>query len=269
MTLGFMVEKYSRDELESFVEGMRKVSVDLREINPAFYIVSLNGGLPLFDVLTIVDPSVDTSKAVYFPGSSRIKNSEEVLTRCFENFFLEQQDRGDAEHVRSLASLDEVVGGHSVGRLFNCYQGASRRVARYNLNSTENEVRKGAVDEEAYDLRKQFPLKVFGVRDMRDQDRRMREEYKKRVKTKEISEYPIYKIITMDDPDYETVKFAHPQSSGFAGVGYYPKVQEIVRTALYDELLRDIAGYMGANPDEIHLSRSRVISDCEKYAKKL
>lgn len=260
-----MVEKYTRDELIDFVDGIRRAAADIRILNPSYYVVSLNGGLPLFDISTIVDSSIDTRNAVYFPGSSRIKDCEEVLTRCFENFFLEQQDRGDAENPRNLVSLDEVVGGHSVGRLFNCYQSASRIIAKHNLYG--NEARKGAIDEEAYDLRTQFPLKVFGIRDMR-KEIRMRNEYKRRVQDGEIKEYKVPKIITMDDPDYQTVEFAHPRSSGFSGVGYYPKVEKTVRTAFYDELLRDVAGYIGTDPNDIHLDRSRIISDCEKYSRK-
>jgi hypothetical protein len=39
-----------------------------------------------------------------------------------------------------------------------------------------------------------------------------------------------------------------------------------VRAKIYDDLLRDVAGLVGVDPDRISLERSRVISDCVKYA---
>jgi len=259
------IKKYTREELESFVEGIRGAAVKIRELNPGYHIVSLNGGLALFDVLGIVDIDVDSDRAFYFPGSSRIQNSKEVLTRCFENFFLEKQD--EVNERCALASLDEVVGGHSVERVVNSYNAASKRVARFNLRGTER--RKGDVEDEAYTLRENFPLTIFGIKDMRNTGRRMSREYSSRVDSGDILEFPVKKIITMDDIDYEIVRFAHPESSGFSGQGYYPRVKEITRTSEYNALLRDVAGYVGADPDKIHLDRARIISDCDKYSRKL
>jgi len=131
------VEKYSREELESFVDGildasrtMKRVYEDIavktvkygEEIESPFYLVNLHGSLPLFDILSIVDPSVDVDRAIYFPGSSRIQRSRDVLRYCFENFFWEKQDETNAR--TPVFSLDEVVGGHSVERVINSYNSA-------------------------------------------------------------------------------------------------------------------------------------------------
>lgn len=272
--------KYSPQELKSFVDGviaasslMRReyetLAIDCAKSHRNFgfphYIVSLHGCLPLFDILNIVDAMVDTDKAVYFPGSSRIKDSREVLRRCFENFLREKdEETGD---VTPLFSLDEVVGGHSVERLIRSYETGVRRLASHRLRGSER--RMSDVDEWVYDLKQKFPLRVFGLRDMRNPNRKMSWEYLKRVEDGEIFEIPVKKIITMDDPDYESVRFAHPVSKGWqASEGFFPRIEEVTRTRVYENFLKDVARYMGADPDRINLERSRLISDCEKYSRK-
>ncbi len=272
-------EKYTSEELESFVKGIIGASSFMRqsyeqmsmdcfnkgtEIGSPYYIISLHGCLPLFDILTMVDPSVDTDRAIYFPGSSRVQDSRDVLRRCFENFLLEKEE--ETGELTPLFSLDEVVGGHSVERLIKSYESALRRVARHKLEGRER--RRGDIEEDVYDLKQLFPLKIFGLRDLR-KNRKMSLEYQKRVDERQIIEVPVKRIITMDDPDYEIVTFDHPKSNGWrANEGFYPRVLETRRTSLYESLLKDIARYVGADPERISLERSRIISDCEKYSRK-
>jgi len=259
-----MIREYNRGEFENFVEAIRSASKKINERSPSYYIVSLNGGLPLFDLLTIIDRNTDPDKAIYFPGSSKIQNSAEVLTRCFENFFLEKQDQDSEENP--IVSLDEVVCGSSIERLINSYNSASRRVARANLGGSQKQ--REYVEEESKKLREQFPLLVFGIREIRETGTKMNGKYLKRVKSREILEFPTKKIITMDNPDYQTIKFAHPNSSGFSGQGLFPKVKEIIIGEDYLNLLRDAAMFVGVDPDRIDPIRARVASDCDKYSKK-
>ena len=73
----------------------------------------------------------------------------------------------------------------------------------------------------------------------------------------------------MDDPDFETVRFQHPASSGFNnGVAFYPKIKEIVLTQPYRELLKDVARVMGVDPESVEPSRVKIDSDCEFYSRK-
>jgi len=255
---------YNEAELASFVDGLRGAAVHLRELNPSFYLVSLNGGLPLFDALTIIDRSLNPEQAVYFPGSSKIRDCANVLTRCFQNFFLEKKDQ--SADVRKLASIDEVVSGNSVERLFNAYNTASRMIARAHLGSSQR--MKELVELEARDLRANFPLKVLGVKEMRGLGNRMAPTYQQRVKDGEVIEFPIERIITMDEKDFETIEFESPPSTGFTQ-GYMPRVKSAPIKAKYMALLRDIARYVGADPERIVLpSRTRIASDCDKYARR-
>ncbi len=303
------VEKYTREELESFVNGildasktMKKVYEDFAvktikegmetdvdevnieikdpilavktvkegmEIEPPFYLVNLHGSLPLFDILTIINPSIDVDRAFYFPGSSRIQRSKDVLRYCFENFLLEKQDETGAK--TPIFSLDEVVGGHSVERVINSYNSAVRRVARENLRGSER--RKEDIEETAYDLKSQFPLFIFGIRDMRNLGRKLNQRYSilsnpnnaERI----VYEFPVKRIITMDDPDYEVLKFQHPNTSGWTPEGgFYPKVGEFVEKRAYMDLLHDVARMIGADPEMVDPSRARVRIHCERYSKK-
>lgn len=259
-----MGEKYNLDQLSSFVTAIRDAGLGIQGIHPSYYLVSLNGGLPLFDVLNLVDRTVDSDKAIYFPGSSKINNSAEVLTRCFENFFLERKDQGLDRNP--IASLDEVVSGRSVERLVNAYNAASRRIARSHLGGSQKQ--QEFVEKEARELREQFPLYVFGIREARPAGNKMDQKYLNRVKAGEVMEYPASKIITMDDHDFETIRFDHASSSGSVGHIYYPRVKEVVFTSQYRQFLDDVARFVGVDPETVNPARLRVSSDCEKYSKK-
>ena len=260
-----MRKGYTNEELEDFVNAIRKSAIAIKRMHPAFYMVSLNGGLPLFDIMAIIDRDINPDNAIYFPGSSKIKNSAKILTNCFENFFLEKQD--ETKGVRPIASLDEVVSGHSIERLFNAYNSASRKVSRALLGNSQKQ-REG-VETESEKLRERFPLFVYGVRETRsDKKLRMNNNYLAKVKKGEVLEFPTNKIITMDDLDFQTIKFSHPDSSGFNGQGYFPKVDQIVMKRPYIELLGDIAILIGVDPYTIDPSRARVASDCEEYSRK-
>lgn len=276
---------YEYNELESFLNGIIDASKSMKEvyknlsikaeseekpIDSVYYIVSLNGGLSLFDIMNITDPSLDINRAVYFPGSSKILNSGQVLRNCFENFIWERHENNDS--ITPLFSLDEVVGGHSVERLVNSYNSAIQRVARAYLNTQKQEIRKGAVNDISYDLREQFPLRIFGIRDMRELNRKMNERYRRLSNSDNsnriINEFKVLKIITMDNPEYEVVRFERPNSSGWSGGGYYPKVKELVETRAYMDLLHDVARFVGADPELVSPSRARIKTHSEKYSKK-
>lgn len=259
------MEKYTSEDLESFVTAIRNASLAIAKINPAHYIISLHGSLPLFDILAMTDRDVKSDKAVYFPGASKIKDSSEVLTRCFENFFLEKQDERD--DVRPLASIDEVVSGGSIARVLNAYHSASRKVARINLGNSQK--LREDVEKASKQLREQFPLVIYGIREMRQEGTKMNSEYLERIGRGEVLEFPTKKIITMDDLDYQTVEFDHPNSSGFAGQCYFPKIKKIVISAEYRDLISDVAKFIGIDPNTVELARARVSSDCDKYAKKI
>jgi len=251
--------KYSVVELDSFIDGIRRAATGIREWNPGYHIVSLNGGLALFDILGILDENIDPDLAFYFPGSNKIRNQEAVLTRCFENLFLKKQ--GAVEGRRPLSSLAEVVGGDSVERLFHAYNAAATNVARHNVIFAGNEARSESIDDDIYVLKNRFPLKVFGIKDMRELGVRMNREYMERLDKGDVMQFPVQRIITRGDPDYETVQFVQE------GVDYLPRVERTVITHEYGVLLSDIARRIGASPNRVDPSRLNVISDCERYTK--
>ncbi len=277
-------EKYTYKELESFVNGIDAISKKMREvyegvavktvrggekIDSPYYLVNLHGSLPLFDALTIVDHNLDTDRAVYFPGSSRIQRSRDVMRNCFDNFFWEKRDEG--RDTTPILSIDEIVGGHSVERVINAYNTALRTVARRDLVGTER--RKNDIEDVAQEIKEQFPLFIFGLKDTRDHRRKTNRKYQQLSNPnnpdKMIYEFPVDRIITMDDLDYQVLEFQHPDSNGWSpGGGYYPKIAQFTEKRPYLELLHDIARFIGADPEMVDISRARVMSDCERYSKK-
>src|SRR3989344_3497431 len=98
-----MDKKYSEEEFKSFLEGMRKAADLVRAKSPDLYLISLNGGGPLFDILRIINRDVQESSAIYFPVSSKIMDCGEVITRCWENLFLEKKD--ETHNQRKILSI--------------------------------------------------------------------------------------------------------------------------------------------------------------------
>ena len=244
-----MEHKYTEEEFKSFLEGMKKAAELVRTEAPSYYLVSLNGGGPLFDILRIIDRDVQEDNAVYFPVSSKIRGCREVATHCWENFFLEKRD--EPTSPRKVVSIDEVVSGNSVERILNAYNSAARRVARATVERGDRK----ALESEAEHLRELFPLRIIGLREDRTK-KPSNHIYIDKVKKGEILEVPVMKIVTMDDPDFHAVQFAHPQSSGWKGEGYYPTVESFSVTREYLDLLKAIAMEVGINPESVNIISS-------------
>lgn len=255
-----MKERYSREQFENFMEGMKRVSDLARTEHPDVFLVSLNGGQPLFDVLTIANRDVDPSAAVYFPLSSKIKDCADVASRCFTNYLLEKQD--ETHEPQRILSIDEVVSGGSVDRLWRAYDKARRIVAKYNIGKHDRE----AISEESEHLETQFPLKVIGVKEERV---RTKKRYKEHVAEGKVLEVPVQKIITMDDPDMHVPIFDHPQSKGWNGQGYFPRVKEYRITERYMSFLQDVARYFGVDPADVTpRGLGRIKDHSARYSKK-
>jgi len=257
--------KYTDKELNSFIDGIRDAGEKMREWNPSYYMIPLQRGLPLFDILTMLDLDIDPDLAFYFPASGKIKDSKKVLTNCYENFLLEKQDE-EIERC-PISSIDEVVGGHSVEKTFNAYTAACKNVVRHNLRRNNMDPISRLIDEETEYLKNKFPLRVFGIKDTRNL-KRMSEKYKDNLNIGNILEFPVDKIITMDDMDYGLIEFKHLESSGSNDGVYYPGVKNILRSEAYENLLKDIAKRIGTDHEKIQLERSRIISDSNTYSKK-
>jgi hypothetical protein len=238
-------QHYTRGDFEDFMDGIKRASSVVRTLSPDIYMVSLNGGQPLFDLLTVSDRDIDPLLAVYFPMSSKIKNSAKVAERCFTNLFLERQHQGQ-DQPQVIVSLDEVVSGGSVDKILNAYDSATRIVAKYNIGRHD----RGEISKEARSLAQQFPLKIIGMKETRD-GVRFAKKYCGHVNKGRVHEVPVRRILTMDDPDMHIPSFDHPTSSGWNGQGYFPTVGDLKITTKYLEFLQEAARYFGVDPSTV------------------
>ena len=250
---------YSREDFEDFMEGMKRASDLVETVNPDVFLVSLNGGGPLFDILAIANRNVEPANAVYFPISSKIQNSADVARNCFVNFI---HERGHQEKPQRILSIDEVVSGGSVGRIINSYDQARKVVARENIGKHDRK----EVDKETAHLREFFPLTIIGVKEERVKPRKAYGEY---ISSGLIKEIPVKRILTMDDPDMHICVFDHPRTSGWKGQGYFPRVLEYKITDEYMTFLQDVARYFGVDPSTAQpQGLGRIRDDSIKYSKK-
>ncbi len=252
---------------EDFMYGIKTAGEKIKELNPDFLLVNLNGGLPLYDCLRTIDREFDDpNKVIYFPSSSRIKNSGKIIRNCWENFFIEKLDESDKK--RRIVSLDERLGGGSICRTINGYHYASRQMARRNLKTRNKETKQEAVDEEARKIRERLEYMVVALAEERPSVKKSH-EYKNYLKEKTIIEVPVEKIITLDNKDFQIISWAHPKTTGWSGQGYRPYIAQFIIKTTYLDLLKKAAAWAGLNPvtvDPKYLERIR--SDCAKYAKK-
>jgi hypothetical protein len=253
-------EYYTREEFSDFMRGMQKASEIARAVNPDIYMVSLNGGQPLFDVLTLANRDVDPSLAVYFPISSKIMDSGKVAERCFTNLFLERQHQ--ESKVQRILSLDEVVSGGSVSKILNAYDSSLRIVGKHNVGRHD----RGAISKEVRHLAEQFPINIIGIREPRAGTKA---KYREEVKKGRIEEIPVKRILTMDDPDMHIAVFDHPKSNGWHGQGYFPTVGDIRITPKYQNFLKDVAMYFGVDPKDVSpQGLGRIREHAKKYSAK-
>ena len=138
---------------EDFIKSLKIAGERIRQIYPQYLMISLNGGLPLYECLKLVDREIsqkldDINNVVYFPSSSKIFDSKQIIKYCFENFLGEKLDESDTK--RKIVSLDEVISGGSVGRLLNGYHYASRQIAKRQLSKNKSQV---AIDKAAQEIR--------------------------------------------------------------------------------------------------------------------
>lgn len=259
-------------KFEDFINSLRIAGERIKEENPKFYIVSLNGGLPLYECLSIIDRDIaeqlkDINNVVYFPASSKIKNSGVVVQNCFENFLLEKFD--ESNKTRKIVSLDEVLGGGSVCRLLNGYHYASRQLARKNLKINNKEMKQEYVDDEAQKIRERMPYRIIGLREERP-SAVISKEYQNHVDEGTIIEIPVKKILTLDEEKLQIIEWDHPNSSGYVGGNYWPRIKGFDVKASYLDFLRKIASYVGVNPESVSgpVLAEKIRSDCAKYSKK-
>ncbi|MEK6847716.1 MAG: hypothetical protein AABX50_01165 [Nanoarchaeota archaeon] len=251
---------YTRGEFEDFMGGIKRASDIVRAVNPSIYIVSLNGGQPLFDVLTIADRDFDASLAVYFPISSKIMDSAKIAEKCFTNLLLERQHQGS--EPQRIVSLDEVVSGGSVSRILNAYDTALRIVGKYNVGRYDRE----AISVEARHLAEQFPFNIIGIKEPRVRTKR---KYREEVKKGRVDEIPVQRIVTMDDPDMHIPVFDHPTSKGWNGQGYFPNVGDLRITPKYMAFLKDAARFFGVDPSNVSPQGIAIMSEhSKKYSAK-
>ena len=116
-------------------------------------------------------------------------------------------------------------------------------------------------------LSRLFKLKVFGIKEKRE-GIEMSSAYLKKLREGSIEEFPTGRIITMDDPDYRTIEFGRPDSSGWSGQGYFPRVKKIVIEGTYMDLLEGVARIIGIDPSSVDVARANVRTHCDNYSKK-
>lgn len=267
-----IVPKENKQLFEDFIKNLKIAGEKINAIYPQYLMISLNGGLPLYECLKLVDREIsnrldDTNNVVYFPASSKIFDSKQVIKNCFENFLNEKLDESDAR--RRIVSLDEVISGGSVGRLLNGYHYASRQMAKRNLRKGSKEATQEAIDKEAYEIRERMPYTIIGLREMRSNSS-VGPEYKKYVEAGTIIEIPTAKILTLDNPDVQILDWDHPNSSGYVGDKFWPRIKGFTVKDSYLDFLKSVAAYVGVDPETVGCPKNleKIRADCAKYSKK-
>lgn len=266
------ISKEKKVLFEDFIKSLKIAGEKIKEIYPQYLMISLNGGLPLYECLSIIDRDLaeqlkDINNVVYFPASSKIQNSGVVVQNCFENFLLEKFD--ESNRTRKIVSLDEVLGGGSVCRLLNGYHYASRQLARRNLKRNEKEIKQEYVDDEAQKIRERMPYKIVGLREERP-SAVISKEYQNYIDEGTVIEIPVKEILTLDNEKLQIIKWDHPNSSGYVGSSYWPRIKGFDVKDSYLDFLRKVASYVGVNPATVSgpILAEKIRSDCAKYSKK-
>jgi len=242
------MEQYTREEFESFMKSMKKVSDILNSKKPDYVFAPLIGSVPLIDILAIIDRHFPLENVEYPPNSSRFINREEIIDKWFSNFI---QTHYHGEKM-SIVGIDEIISGSSAVKGYNEFS-----KILYTLNKEQPESA----------LEKKINYEILGIGEIPRKGKR-NHTFSKLVNKKKATVIETNRIITADNILLNPVRLKLGEVNTQGRQTYLPEVESFVYSPEYISLLQNVASYFGANPDSIHPANlSKIKDSSRKYLK--
>jgi len=272
-----MAYNYTEEELESFVDGVVKARDLIKSKSPDFLIAPLGGAVPFVDIFCLSDPDYFCAVNKEFPPtSSRFENLDQMMGDWYYNFF----KSNFAEIPLNMVSIDEIVGGGSTVRNHNYVEAGMRKFVREDLKELIGDHKDVHVNREFLErfrhLKSLVKYEAVGLM-YEGEDERTAKKYAKKRKhnqayTRLVGEGKIIpigvkKIITMDNPQLNPLKFSFVKNG--SGKGHFiPEIARIEYSNEYLDFLKNVAQYMGVDPVGANPSNTNNFRSFERYLPK-
>lgn len=240
---------YTREELESFVKGLKKAATVIRSRSPDIVLAPMRGSIPFIDIIALVDRKFDYSSVYYPPTSSCFDNVNDVTQAWFMNMLGEQQ----LEEKLAIVALEEVVSGSSVIRGYNNFLTSLKRIAEGHYESFADQRRMLS------SLKRNLDYHVVGIA----QHAPRAKAYDDLKRDKKVTEIPVDSIITMDELALNPARYEQANTGQDGRLLFNPRVVSFDVTEEYMGLLKDTARLVGADPSKVQpVNMARIMHTC-------
>jgi len=238
------MEQYTREEFESFMKSMKKVSDILHSKSPDYIFAPLIGSVPLIDILAIIDRHFPLENVEYPPNSSRFINREQIIDKWFSNFI---QAHYHGEKM-SIIGIDEIISGSSAIKGYNEFSKILYFLSKEDPESS---------------LEKKINYEILGIGEVPRRGKR-NHTFSKLINKKKATVIETNRIITADNILLNPVRLKLGEVNSQGRQTYLPEVESFVYSPEYISLLQNVASYFGANPDNIHPANLSKIKDSSR-----
>ncbi|RLE43208.1 hypothetical protein DRJ48_01560 [Candidatus Woesearchaeota archaeon] len=244
-----MVDPNSHKTLEDFVDGITRLDDAIRELNPDYILYTIRGAVPIADLLRIVDPQIATWEHEYLPASSSIIDTTDVIYQWFLNFLRETHVVG---HPQSIVTIDEIVSGNSVSRV---YKQVARAISDY-----AREV--GLTPQQAME---EIVYHSIGLLDKSKapNEEMMAKRYRQLVDDGVVIPVEVTANIVMDKPKLCPLKMQRIPNSRSGK--FLPVMAKFEHTPEYMELLQRFANYVGQDIANVSLQSPLKVQQSERF----
>ncbi len=250
--------------IEAMVKAFEKAARFLQEEEPDCIIAPMFGAVPFIDILNIVDENFPNHKVEYVPASNKVHRLRQVLRGAFMNII-----DAYAPHGGKFISLDEVVSGNSLVRVYKQFSAARMQHANratIDMYGETADFREPNVSGYRDDLVKSIVYKTVGVVDpkLRRTGKKMSPEYEALVEQGVVWPVDTEGIVTMDRTEFFPAKYLR-ETDGDGNKVYSPVVNGFTVSPEYIKFLKQVASIVGKDPDRVTLSNMGKISEAHKW----
>ncbi|MDO8656187.1 MAG: hypothetical protein Q7K45_03035 [Nanoarchaeota archaeon] len=248
--------------IERMVKAFEDIAQIIHEKNPDCIIAPMLGAVPFIDILNIVDDDFPNAKVEYVPASSKLHKLRDILRASFTNLIDAYAPNGG-----SFLSLDEVVSGNSLVRVYKQFEAARINYANRKTAQTYGDCvdfRDSAVQAYRQEIIEKIKYETIGIVDpkLEKRNKPQNREYLALVEQKIVLPVQTDGIVTMDRTDFFPAKYK-TRASG-QGDLYLPQIASFEANQEYITFLRTVAGIVGKDPALVTAQNIGKILDAHK-----
>ena len=253
--------------IEEMVKAFEVASEIIRKENPDCIIAPMFGAVPFIDILNIIDDEFPNQKVEYIPASSKVHRLREVLRGSFINLI-----EAYAKHGGKFLSLDEVVSGNSLVRVFKQFDAARRSYANsetVQVYGENTDFRKEEIRAYRDQLLADIQYRTIGIIDpkMERTKKKQNPEYLHLIEQGIVLPVQTKGIVTMDRTAFFPARYRRETDQEGTEVTL-PIVDTFSVSSEYIHFFKQVAEIVGKDPTTITVYNMGKISNAHQWVPK-